>query len=66
MSNSTIDIFGTVMAFFIFATLYYVFILAPRDAMLNEIMDCMGDQRSQAAYDACHKKLRPASSTPSH
>ena len=59
MKDSIFDLVALVMLFLAATTLYYVFILAPRDAVLYEVMECMGSDNSQDAYDDCHKKLNP-------
>ena len=53
MKDSILDFVMIAMGFFTFATLYYVFILGPRDQALYDIMDCMGESRSEEAYKAC-------------
>lgn len=34
----------------------YNFYIAPRDAMLNEVMTCMDGDRSRLAYDLCFEE----------
>ena len=45
-------VFGVVIG-----TLYYNFVLEPRDEKLYAVMDCMGDN-SRAEYDRCVQQLR--------
>jgi len=64
MKDSIVELVAMVMLFLSVTALYYVFILGPRDAMLYEIMDCMGDDNSREAYEACHERLRPSRASP--
>ena len=38
------------------ALITYNFYVAPRDAMLNEVMTCMDGDRSRLAYDQCFEE----------
>ena len=38
--------------------LYYNFYLAPRDAFLYGVAECMNDKHSRLEYDRCAKELR--------
>ena len=35
------------------AVLWYTFYVSPNDSRMNDIMECMGDDRSRESYDAC-------------
>mgnify|MGYP001404838534 CR=1 FL=1 len=39
------------------ATLWYKFWVMPHDQMRFEVMECMGDRVSEAAYQECHQQL---------
>ena len=64
MRDSFVEIAAMVMLFLSVTALYWVFVLGPRDAVLHEIMECMGSDNSREAYDACHEKLRPSRASP--
>jgi len=55
MNDSIYELVALVMFFFACASLYFVFILQPRNEALYEIMDCMGSDRSHEAYESCRK-----------
>lgn len=59
MKDSTIELAAMAMLFISVATVYWVFVLHPRDEALYSIMDCMGEDNSREAFDLCHKELRP-------
>ncbi len=35
---------------------WYNFYIAPRDAMLNDVMTCMDDDHTRLAYDRCFEE----------
>jgi len=39
--------------------LWHQLYIAPHDEARYQIMDCMGDDRSEAAYESCIAQLRP-------
>ena len=39
--------------------LWHQLYVAPHDEARYQIMECMGDDHSEAAYQSCVKKLRP-------
>ena len=39
-------------------TAWYNMWVVPRDKILNDIMDCMGSDHSQQAYNICATELR--------
>ena len=65
MNDSIIELVAMVMLFLSVTALYWVFVLSPRDAMLHDIMECMGTDNSREAYEVCHERLRPSRASPS-
>ena len=49
-----IDLLITAMLFFGCATIYYLTVVQPRDEILYEVIDCMGDDLSREAYQLCY------------
>ena len=52
--KDTLDILITAILFLGCATIYYLAIIQPRDAILYEVIDCMGDDLSRESYDLFH------------
>lgn len=59
MRDSTMELIALVMLFSAIAFVYYAFILKPRDEALYSIMECMGEDNSRSAYEACVTRLSP-------
>lgn len=51
--NLNLDLIIPVVIALVLAILWYFFWIKPRNEFLYAVMDCMGDQTSEAAYLAC-------------
>lgn len=58
MKDSIIEVVAMAMLFISLAFAYYAVFLKPRDQALYEIMDCMGSDASEEAFEDCRIQLR--------
>ena len=58
MKDSVVEVIALAMLFISLAFAYYAVFLQPRDQALYEIMDCMGSDRSEEAFEECRIQLR--------
>ena len=58
MKSNHLEMIAVAAACLAAATLWYFMWVQPNDARLYAIMDCMGDETSRVAYEACAKSLK--------
>ena len=52
--KDTLDMLMIAIFFLGCTAVYYFAIIQPRDAILYEVIDCMGDDLSQESYELCY------------
>mgnify|MGYP001411673000 CR=1 FL=1 len=57
--KDNLDLIIGIILFLGCVSIYYFAIIQPRDAILYEVIDCMGDDLSRESYDLCHEIRRP-------
>lgn len=57
MKSDHLEMIAATAACLVVAVLWYFLWVQPNDAHLYAIMDCMGDETSRVAYEACAKSL---------
>jgi len=58
MKDSFVELVALIMLFLSLSFAYYAAFLKPRNQALYEIMDCMGSDASEEAFEECRKELR--------
>lgn len=60
------DAFGVFAFAGVAAVLWFVFYVQPRDQFLHDVMDCMGDDVSEPAYQRCAEEIHASTVRKGH